>query len=84
MIDRRPFLGEVAVHRHGPGMGECAPCKAMRLQREAQEEMKRRYPLRDTNLSGKKLGCCGYDELSYKPPTTRPLLFGRPIIPSNL
>lgn len=22
----------------------------------------------------KKLGCCGYDELAYKPPTTRPLL----------
>lgn len=21
----------------------------------------------------KKLGCCGYDELAYKPPTTRPL-----------
>ena len=21
----------------------------------------------------KKMGCCGYDELAYKPPTTRPL-----------
>jgi hypothetical protein len=21
----------------------------------------------------KKMGCCGYDELAYKPPTTRPI-----------
>jgi hypothetical protein len=21
----------------------------------------------------KKMGCCGYDELAYKPPTTRPM-----------
>lgn len=24
----------------------------------------------------KKLGCCGYDELAYKPPTTRPMQIG--------
>ncbi len=26
----------------------------------------------------KKLGCCGYDELAYKPPTTRPMRVGMP------
>ena len=24
-----------------------------------------------------KLGCCGYDELAYKPPTTQPLRISR-------
>ncbi len=30
-------------------LGECAPCKAMRLQQESNEEFKRRYGMIDTN-----------------------------------
>lgn len=35
------------VHNHS--MGECAPCKAMREQKEANEEFKKRYGLVDLN-----------------------------------
>jgi hypothetical protein len=49
----------------------------MRLQEEANEEFRRRYPiivLRPEGMAGaeekKELGCCGYDELAHKPPTT--------------
>lgn len=31
-------------------------------------------------MSEHELGCCGYDELAYKPPTTRPLRLGMPTI----
>lgn len=51
----------------------------MRLQEEANEEFRRRYPiivLRPEGMAGaeekKELGCCGYDELAHKPPTTNP------------
>lgn len=38
---------QLPMHNHT--MGECAPCKAMREQKEANEEFKRRYGLVDLN-----------------------------------
>lgn len=43
----RVELTHVPAHTHT--MGECAPCKAMREQKEANEEFKKRYGFIDLN-----------------------------------
>jgi hypothetical protein len=46
-----PWMDEARNHvpLHTHHMGACAPCEAMRRQKEANEEFKRRYGLVDLN-----------------------------------
>jgi hypothetical protein len=76
MMNGQVFLGQVGLHNHEPGMGECMVCKVKRLKEESEAEFRRRYPMTALPPAGmagsgeKELGCCGYDEIAYKPPTT--------------
>ncbi len=51
IFNMSPWSQVDQTHRpaHTHTMGECAPCKAMREQKEANEEFKKRYGLIDLN-----------------------------------
>lgn len=53
-------------------LAECAPCKAMRLQAESEEEFRKRYGMVDLNKTSQQMGWTPY----YAKMPTQPVYLG--------